>query len=280
MIILKVGGSVITRKEAEKPTLNHETLLRISEEIADSSYHKLIVVHGAGSYGHALAKEYGIGNSIKNTQELTKKKMGFSIIQHSMKELNSVVCEYLRTQGVFSVSIQPSSFILTKNKRIYSANLDLICKYLDLGFVPVLCGDVVLDMNESVKMAVLSGDQIIKYLAENLKPKRVILGSDVDGIYDKDPKRYSDARLLREVTSMEHLENQDNVHNHGQSRKEPQITDVTGGMRGKLTELLELAEIGVESEIVNANHDNIIKKAINGDKITGTLIKKRNKKVT
>ena len=57
--------------------------------------------------------------------------------------------------------------------------------------MPVLYGDVVLDVEDKIKMAVLSGDQIVKYLAENLKPKKVVLGSDVDGIYNKDPKKYS-----------------------------------------------------------------------------------------
>ena len=51
--------------------------------------------------------------------------------------------------------------------------MDLISKFLDLGFVPVLYGDVVLDMDDKIKMAVLSGDQIVKYMAENLKPKDV-----------------------------------------------------------------------------------------------------------
>ena len=50
-----------------------------------------------------------------------------------------------------------------------------------------------LTWTDKIKMAVLSGDQIVKYLAENLKPEKVVLGSDVDGIYNKDPKKYPDA---------------------------------------------------------------------------------------
>ena len=133
-----------------------------------------------------------------------------------------------------------------------------------MGFVPVLYGDVVLDMEDKIKMAVLSGDQIIKYLAENLKPEKVVLGSDVDGIYNKDPKKYSDARLLKVVTSYNDLESADST----------QTVDVTGGMGGKLNELLELAKIGIESEIINASHDNNIKRALKGEKGIGTLIRK------
>ena len=133
-----------------------------------------------------------------------------------------------------------------------------------MGFVPVLYGDVVLDMEDKIKMAVLSGDQIIKYLAENLEPEKVVLGSDVDGIYNKDPKKYSDAYLLKVVTS----------HNDLESADSTQTVDVTGGMGGKLNELLELAKIGIESEIINASHDNNIKRALMGEKGIGTLIRK------
>ena len=70
MIILKLGGSVITRKDSSTPTLDSSNLTRIAREISNSSYHKLIVVHGAGSFGHPYAKEYAIGNEIDSSEEL------------------------------------------------------------------------------------------------------------------------------------------------------------------------------------------------------------------
>lgn len=264
MIILKLGGSIITKKEAEEPTIDNDNLDRISKEIADSSFDRLIIVHGAGSFGHPFAREYEIGSNIKDEDDFAFKKLGFCITQSWVKKLNTLVCDSLRENGVLSVSIQPSSFIITKNKRIHSCNLDLINKYLELGFVPVIYGDVVPDLNESIKICVLSGDQIIKYLGENLKPTRVILGSDVDGIYTKDPKKYDDAELMNTVTSCEDLIAEGSLN-----------VDVTGGMNGKLTELIELAQIGVESEIINAGKENFIKKALNHQKGIGTVIKKK-----
>ncbi len=263
MIILKLGGSIITKKEAKKPLIDYDNLDRISKEIASSSSDKLIIVHGAGSFGHPFAKEYEIGSRIKNEEDFAFKKLGFCVTQSWVKKLNTHVCDSLRENGVLAVSIQPSSFIITKNKRIYSCNLDLINKYLELGFVPVIYGDVVPDLDESVKICVLSGDQIIKYLGENLKPTRVILGSDVDGIYTKDPKKYSDAELMNTVTSCNDLVAEGSLN-----------VDVTGGMNGKLTELIELAQLGVESEIINAGKDNFVKRALNHEKGIGTIIKK------
>lgn len=48
MIILKLGGSALTVKNADKPTIDEDNLERIAEEV---SYYndELVIVHGAGS---------------------------------------------------------------------------------------------------------------------------------------------------------------------------------------------------------------------------------------
>ncbi len=262
MKILKLGGSVITKKEAEEPSIHYENLKRISYEIAESAADPLIIVHGAGSFGHPFAREYSIGSTIENETDFKEKKIGFCITQSWVKKLNTMVCDSLREEGVFAVSIHPSSFITTKDGRIHSCDLSLINKYLDSGFIPVIHGDVVMDMNRSIRICVLSGDQIIKYLGENLNPERVILGTDVDGIYDKNPKKYDDAELMETVTSFDQLSAEGSLN-----------VDVTGGMQGKLKELLHLAEFGVESQIINAAKESLLKKALKGEPI-GTTIKK------
>lgn len=263
MIILKLGGSILTRKEEATPSLVEKNLERVAREISQSHYEKLVIVHGAGSYGHPLAQKYAIGNKIMDEKEFEYKRMGFSLIHHSVQQLNQAVVEHLLNFNIPAIPLAPSTFILTQDKRIHHAPLEMIRRYLNLGFVPVLFGDVVLEVDGESRMTVLSGDQIIKLLAETLKPQRVILGTDVDGVYDRNPKKDPKAQLLSQVTSLEDVELVQGAD----------TIDVTGGMRGKLNELLELASKGVESQIINANKDNNIRKAINGQ-IMGTIIKK------
>ena len=264
MIILKLGGSVITRKESSFPIINSNNLDRICREIANAKPEKLVIVHGAGSYGHPYAKKYEIGQKIKNQKDFQKKKLGYSLTQNSVKELNSRVCHHLLTYGVPAIALPPSSFIQTRNKRIEIADLSITEKYLEMGWVPVLHGDVVLDLDENINIAVLSGDQLVKYLAEELHPRRIILGSDVDGIYNRDPKTDPQAQLLPVVKSLEDLE----------TLQGTRTVDVTGGMTGKLRELLALAERGIKSEIINADQPGLLEKSLNGEKVKGTIITK------
>ena len=70
MIILKIGGSILTEKDSAEPKVDFNNLNRIAEEIRESLYADemsndlidgLVIVHGAGSFGHPPAKKYQIG---------------------------------------------------------------------------------------------------------------------------------------------------------------------------------------------------------------------------
>lgn len=264
MIILKIGGSAITVKDANEPTIDEENLDRIAEEI--SSYNDdLVIVHGAGSYGHIYAKDYGIGNLVSNASEHLRKIEGVCKTQASVELLNYMVVTKLQQKGIPAVGIKPSAILTTSSKRIALCDTTIIKKYLENGFVPVLYGDAVLDENEHIKFAIISGDQLVTYLAKELKAERVILSSDVDGIYTDNPKTNPNAKLLKNVTKDTKLSLTENENQ----------ADVTGGMGGKIRELLELADEGIESHIINADKPGNIKLAVSGEEIKGTTIKSR-----
>lgn len=262
MMILKIGGSALTVKDAKKPTIDEINLERIADEI---SYYDddMIIVHGAGSYGHIHAKKYAIGEEILNSEENQYKIEGLSRIQASVQLLNYMFVEKLIEKGIPAVGIKPSSFVMTDNHRISVCDTSIIRRYIDEGFVPVFYGDAVLDLNDAIKFAILSGDQITTYLAKEMKADRVILSSDVDGIYTDNPKTNPNAELMDIVTKDSKVTLTENKNQ----------ADVTGGMAGKINELLTLAEEGIESLIINAEKEGNIRAAVSGQKVKGTLIK-------
>ncbi|MDO5850728.1 MAG: isopentenyl phosphate kinase, partial [Methanobacteriaceae archaeon] len=223
---------------------------------------KLIIVHGAGSFGHPPAKKHKIGQAFED-EEYLDKRIGFCEIQNEVKRLNSIICEVFVKNGIPAIAIPPSSFITTSNKRVHDFNLDLIKSYLNEGFIPILYGDVVLDTE--IKMAVISGDQIIQHIAKFIKSDRVVLGTDVDGVYTKNPKTHDDAVHIDVVSSIEDIKSLESTTN----------VDVTGGMVGKVKELLELADLGIDSEIINANEPGAISKTLQGMEVKGTKISKK-----
>ncbi len=264
MIVLKLGGSVLTNKNSSRAEINESNLSRLSCEISrflDNNDEDLVIVHGVGSFGHPLAKEYEIGESFKDSEYLYK-QIGFVRIENEVKKLNFLVCEELINEGIPVIAVPASTIFTASNKRISQANLDKFKQYLERGYVPIIYGDVVLD--DELEMAVISGDQIIQYLAINLNADEVILGTDVDGVYNKNPKVYENAYLYERFSSLDDLDVfEDNIN-----------VDVTGGMVGKIRELLYLADFGINSIIVNANIENNVYKALKQEKVTGTIISK------
>lgn len=256
--VLKIGGSVITFKD--KPlTPNLPAIRRLAHEIAASRSSPLIVIHGGGSFGHPLAAEHDIAGGLRGRGQM----MGFSKTHSSMVKLNMLVVEALLDESVPAIGIAPSSFIVTRRGRITGLYGDVLDNAIRLGFIPILYGDVVLDCDQG--FAVLSGDQIAARLAVEFNARRIIFGVDVDGLYTSDPKINPEARLLKELT-LSDLKRIISVA--GESK----AVDVTGGMTGKMLEIIDPVSRGVEVLIINALSENSVYRALRGEEVVGTRI--------
>jgi len=256
--ILKIGGSVITDKGKELE-VQMQAINRLAEEIRAANVQNLIIVHGGGSFGHPLAQRYAITEGFKEETQ----RIGFSETHHVMTVLNGLLMDALIWRNVPAVSITPSSCIITKNGRIQCFEDAPLKMLLKIGCLPVLYGDAVLDIK--LGFTILSGDQLLSVLATRFNAEHVIIGVDVDGLYDADPKVKKTAKMFKHLTLEELKKLQSKL---GKST----ACDVTGGMFGKIAELLPAIEQGIPVTIVNAAKPNYIYKALKGKKVKSTLI--------
>ncbi|WP_394325323.1 hypothetical protein [Thermococcus sp. JCM 11816] len=103
-----------------------------------------------------------------------------------MLRANSKFVEIFTDHNLPGFSISTSSlFITERGGEILYADIEVIEKLLELDFIPILFGDVSVDVAQGID--ILSGDQIMAYLTKMLKPKKAIFLMDVDGIYDGKP---------------------------------------------------------------------------------------------
>ncbi len=219
--ILKLGGSVITDKDSPE-TVNDAALDRAVDAIADASDQSgssLVIVHGGGSFGHIHAAEYGV-----STTEGSHDLEAVTTIHGAMKQLNRVVVDRLGSAGVPAVPVHPLSAASRDAAGELSLSATAVSGLLDEGFVPVLHGDVIAHAGKGV--SVLSGDEVVTTLATSLGASRVGLCSTVPGVLDDDDEVIETIRDFESVTSV-----------LGASES----TDVSGGMAGKVRELLALA---------------------------------------
>lgn len=249
-VILKIGGSVLTEKDSEE-LARFDDIERIANEIASfksESSSDIILIHGAGSFGHPQAMKYRLNEEF-NAE-------GAYLTHFSVKKLNSMVLESLNNAGVPSLPVHPLNSCLLENGKIVYFQLEQIKIMLNRGIMPILHGDVVMDRVKGV--SVLSGDRIITYLAPLLKASRIGAGSNVDGVLNEN------GNVMKKITPFSFI----NMKKHIQGSSS---TDVTGGMLGKVSELLELADRGISSRIFNASRKGMVSGFLKGEE-TGTLI--------
>lgn len=217
MIVLKLGGSVITEK-GEPETLNSDALQRAATAIAEAQ-ESLVVVHGGGSFGHYHAERQAVTET-----EGTHEAEAIAAIHGAMSKLNREVLSALREAGVVPIPIPP----LAVAHRDSAGTLRLPTSHIEVmlgeGFTPVLHGDLIVHVGEGT--TVLSGDDIVVRLAESLQADRVGLCSDVPGILDRDGSVVEEIETYDEVADV---------------LGESESTDVTGGMAAKIRALATLS---------------------------------------
>lgn len=260
--VLKIGGSVITAKQENRFEIKKEALHRIAAEILAARQilpQRLILVHGAGPFGHTMVSRYGIANGLDVPAGIE----GFVRTHNSMQDLNYVVMDVMRSAGLLGFPIQPSAVIEQEKRRILRFDTATIrgLLALDPGIVPILYGDMVLDRAQ--QGSVVSGDAIVSWLAADLGASRVLLGTDVDGIFTGDPKRDPQAQRVERI-------DRGNFESVRLAVRGATTVDVTGGMEKKLLELRDKLA-GVQIRIFDAQPAGQVESALLGGAV-GTEI--------
>jgi isopentenyl phosphate kinase len=92
LIIIKLGGSVITKKSENKLEIETKNLRRLCKEIAFAKKKlkcKFVIVHGAGPFGHFYAEKHRLHRGFLGEDSIK----GFCVTHASMEKLNAVVVD-------------------------------------------------------------------------------------------------------------------------------------------------------------------------------------------
>lgn len=250
-VIIKLGGSVISNK-AVPHSFNEEIVAAIADElISFHPSHEIILVHGGGSFGHPVAKRYGIKEGIKGMES----RIGFARTHEAMLELNYKIVDIFFKKNLPVFPVVPSSLFIVEQGNIIHGDTYIINMLLKNRFIPILFGDVALSADKGID--ILSGDQIISYLARMFMPEKVIFLMDVDGIYDREPDACPEARLLRLIDN--------SVSISGATRS----FDVTGGIHNKIEQAQKL---NCTVFFINGTVPGNLTKVLNGIHV-GTMMK-------
>ncbi len=255
MILIKLGGSVITDK-AEYRKFNRETVSRLADEIRRSG-EQVIIVHGAGSFGHVVSKQYALQKGYQNDDQIP----AVARVMCDTRELSSMVVEELLAKDIPAVSVPIGSCFVADGGKLVVDNEEPLRRLTDLGIMPVMFGDVLTD--RKMGFSIVSGDQVMEYLCKMYDPEKVIFVSDIDGLYDKNPKTEKGARMIGTVTKKK----MDEI------AMESNVDDVTGGVRNKMEAMLRMTDSRRHCYLVNGNAPERLYHLLKGETVTCTVAK-------
>ncbi|HAF47998.1 MAG TPA: uridylate kinase [Anaerolineaceae bacterium] len=260
LTFLKLGGSLITDK-SQPLTAKHETIRQIAHEIADfRQLHpetQLLIGHGSGSFGHAVASQY---QTQKGGTGGTYWK-GFADVWQAARELNQILIEICYQAGLPVISFPPSAGVISRDQELVGWDLKPMELALSHNLIPFVQGDVIFD--SIIGGTIFSTEKIFQYLCSQLNPERILLAGLEAGVYS-DPQEPEN--VYPKITPS-------NFEDIRFAISGSQAEDVTGGMLSKVEMMLTLVEKDpeIKIQIFSGLKPGNIKKALAGETL-GTSI--------
>jgi len=248
-IVLKVGSNVLSN---ENGTVNKESLRQLVEqvkELMDNGKQVIIVSSGAGICGVGAMDKWSRRNDINYKQALCA---------IGQVELMMAYKKFFSEYGVLVGQMLLTGQDFSDDQRTLHIRNTLFT-LVDEGVIPII------NENDSVsvdEIKIGDNDTLAALTASLWNADLMILLSDIDGVYDKDPKRSKSAMLIEEIFDIGTVS--DKIETTGRS------TFGTGGIVTKIAAAKKVAKYGIPTILLNGKKTDILKKVLTGEE-TGTV---------
>jgi isopentenyl phosphate kinase len=248
-VVIKWGGGLITFKD-QLCTVNQEVIDELAEACSKTDK-RLVIVHGAGSFGHLKAKQFRLA---EGRIDGLNQDDAVEDVRSDMLKLNKYVMDSLAKFGVSAKSYPPHEWAKGMGPK-FKGDLPVF------DGVTVVFGDVVDD--DEQEFGILSGDDIIlRYATELPDVERAVFAiGGVDGILRVPPARATPDDLI-EVWHPE-------LEFEGEHASD---IDVTGGIGLKAARGAEISSAGIDVILINGERPERVIDAIEGKSVIGTRI--------
>ena len=256
IFVIKLGGSVIKNSKAKEAFIKDTVLLKYTGI-------NPIVVHGGGTEISELMNRLGMEIEFKNGYRVTDEKTMEIVEMILVGKINKDIVLNLNLNGGKSIGLSGKDGNLFYSEKetkfgdigsvgkIKKVNIDLINKILEDDYIPVVA-PIGFDRNGVTYN--INADIAASEIAKALKAEKLILMTDVDGVF-------KGKKLIPSITVKEAYELIENGI-------------VSGGMIPKLQCAISAIENSVKAvHIINANVEHSLLIEIFSNKGIGTIIK-------
>ena len=255
-IVVKLGTNILRNEEGYVSLPRIFSFIENMASLVKAGKEVILITSGAVGLGRKrLGLEGTTGTALKQACAAIGQGKLMSIYESGFDGYGLVAAQILLTEDDFGIRTRYLSLRTTLNK------------LLELGVIPVINqNDTVSSIEvdpryEHMQVCFSDNDKLSALVASELDADLLLILSDVDGLYDKNPKENPDAKIIpvvKEVTD-EILELGTDASEGGR-----------GGMRTKLMAARMVTRFGGKVMIANGKIPYVIKKVFEGEEI-GTM---------
>lgn len=253
-IVIKVGTSTLTNEMGKSDLRAFDRLACVLSDIQNMGYEVILVSSGAIAVGTNKL------NMKTRPASMRMKQAAAAVGQCSIMFLyDKFFGDYDKT--IAQILLNAEDIQQEEKKENLINTFDAL---LEMGVIPVVNENDSVSYSEIESEERLFGDndKLSAVVAVLCKAKRLIILSDINGLYDSDPRLYSNAKLIDRIDSID--EQIYSLAGGAGSRRG------TGGMRTKLQAAGLAMANGTDTVITNGKHPEAVYDIIQGGK-AGTL---------
>ncbi len=272
-IVVKIGTNILT-KDSGVDTAYVAKIARQVAALFKTGRQVVIVTSGAIGMGRGqLERVHPVRKSaadransrlpISNGVKDIKMRQACAAIGQPL-----LMAEYKKAFGRYDITV--AQVLLTaevlNNRKTYLNLRNSIETLLKLGVVPVLNENDSIS-TEEIGTAFGDNDKLSALVASKIDADLLILLSDINSLYDKNPRKYSDAKPIPAVFEI----TEDIIKAAGGKGSEYS----TGGMKAKIEAAKIASNAGCRMVLANGRLRNVIGRIIAGEEIGTAFMPKR-----
>lgn len=260
-IVIKIGTSSLTHSTGKLNYRGIEEMVSVVCDLKNMGYE--IVLVSSGAIGVGLGK-----TGLQKKPAESAKKRALAAIGQS-----SLMAVYEELFGVYNCKV--AQVLLTKSALLDKANCDSIADafttMFEYGVLPIVNENDVAAGNEAESGDLFGdNDTLSAYVARFVSANLLVIWSDIDGLYSRDPRTDAGAQIIPVVTKID-----DELYKIAGGAGTSRSSKGRGGMHTKLDAARIAMAAGIDMIITNGDRPGNLYEILEGKEI-GTLFKVNN----
>jgi glutamate 5-kinase len=257
-IVLKIGTSSLTNEDG---SFNRQLTENIAKQVAQlRELGKTVIIVSSGAIGIGCEEL----KMPSRPREIPLRQAAAAVGQ------NILMREWMAAFDKYDLKV--AQILLTyeafSNRMTYLNLRNSISELLEFGVIPIINENDPICVHE-IEATFGDNDKLSAMVASKVEAELLILLSDIDGLYNKNPKKNDDAQLISIIEKIT-----PEIESYGGS---PTSMKGVGGMRTKIEAAKITSISGCHMVIANSAAENVVAKVVGGEKI-GTLFLARDGK--